>query len=181
MPSDKKRMERLIKYHLNHHTGVEVQDVYKLLYQGFFGAEHLLTNKNKALYYLKQEWSTIKILDDEALYEPVSLDEKMVRINLRRAKAEGISFNQIWIAFFNSTGIVQKNQIEYKNIWDIFANLCREQILPFEEKSVKKFGMDMQKKGFPVVHHTEGYKRLNDPAYRVVQFDKIERKKDEKE
>ncbi len=53
---DQKKLIELIFYHLKRYTVMELEDVYKLLYQSVMGPAHILQNKELA-YFQKRKSS----------------------------------------------------------------------------------------------------------------------------
>lgn len=161
------RLLDLVRYHVNLHPGCALQDIYKLFYQGVFGAEHLLGDIDMARRYLETEWQTVAPNPSIPLLEPVSTDAKVVRVNIARCKSEGISCERVWHAFLHSN--VLKGDVEtFKTVWLEFIDLCRQQRLPFDSDQAVKYLTEMQTRQFPVQHHSEDYRTFNKPAYRVA-------------
>jgi len=158
----------LIDFHLHLHRDVAIQDIYKLLYQGVFGAEHVLTDVDYARMHLDEEWRRADADDEQHLFEPVSRDGRIVRINLRRGKADGINVAAIWSAFYNSAGQVNASLEDFERAWRCFQELCEKKLLPFAAKAVDAFGQDAKEQGFPARHHSAAYRAANYPAYRVL-------------
>ena len=56
---DQKKLIELIFYHLKRYTVMELEDVYKLLYQSVMGPAHILQNKELAYFQKrKSSWYT---------------------------------------------------------------------------------------------------------------------------
>jgi len=161
------RLLELVLFHLTLHQRVALQDVYKLFYQGVFGAEHLLKDVDAARRYLETEWQTVAPDPSKPLLEPVSTDGGVVRVNIARCKVEGISCESVWFAFLHSN--VFRGDVEaFKSLWLEFINLCRQKRLPFDSDQAVNYFNEMEARRFPVQHHSENYRIFNRPAYRVV-------------
>jgi len=50
---------QFLSRYLDHYPASQLEDAYKLLYQGTLGIEHLLTNTTAAIQYLQEEWNEI--------------------------------------------------------------------------------------------------------------------------
>jgi hypothetical protein len=175
VPMQHDKLQHLIQWHLEHHKNMGIQDVYKLLYQGLFGAEHLLHDVERAKAYLEDEWQRVPALADEKLCEPASLDGTIVRANIRRCKADGISLTQLWEAFYSSVAKVKADTEQFETMWFSFATLCRLTKLPFDAARVFQFGQEAQSQHWPAKHHTPEYREANYPAYRVLLKREFER------
>jgi len=129
--TDNSELMNLIKVHLYLYKNVEIQDIYKLLFQGVFGAEHLLQDVDSAKARLVEEWDQIQAEAQEPLQVPVSSDGSIVRVNLRRCKAEGIEVTDVWDAFYRSAHNSSASKDEFDKVWQSFYQLCFEKIAPY--------------------------------------------------
>jgi hypothetical protein len=75
------------------------EDVYKLIYQATMGTGHLIECQ-RAAEYLNKEYKEVLPDENQELFEEIS-PFGLKRINLRRAKAEGISEETILEAFID--------------------------------------------------------------------------------
>ena len=166
-------LAELIRYHHHLHPGLQPLDVYKLLYQGLFGPEHLLADPNAAKKYLEKEWLSVDADKKEELLEPVSLDESLVRVNLRPFKFRQLDINSLWTAFVNSAKMQRPEKIEIAKLWTKFEKFCQQENLEFDYNNVVKFGKEMENKNYPPAHHSLLYREKNWPAYRVVRKKEI--------
>jgi hypothetical protein len=174
--SHDEQLYQLILWHLDRHQNLGIQDVYKLLYQGVFGAEHLVTDIGSARTALIEEWQRVPADANEILIEPVSMDAQIVRINIRRCQAEGLTVNDLWTAFYTSLSDVTAEANDFEKMWNSFCDLCRLKTSSFDVDDAINFGQRAKNDGWPARHHTAAYRRANYPAYRVVrksEFDKI--------
>lgn len=162
------KLRRLIQWHLYRHKNLEIQDVYKMLFQGVFGAEHLLNDVERAKAYLEEEWRRVPADKNVVLIEPVSVDGKINRVNIQRCKAEGIDRQALWEAFYASVSHVHADKNEFEKTWVTFAELCRTESWPFLANEVTAFGQDTKSENWPAKHHTSAYREVNYPAYRVL-------------
>jgi len=163
------KIDKLIRYHLNRHKNMDVQDVYKLLFQGVFGAEHLLHDIDKARNYLYQEFSAVNTLSLETLSEPVSIDGETVRLNFRPAKRFGYTWQTIWDVFVASSKNTGDHKQAFEKLWRDTVEVCRQSEWPFDADLMEELGNEMAAKDYPPLHHSQAYRKANKPAYRVVK------------
>ncbi len=168
-------LKKLIQWHLEYHKNVGIQDIYKMLYQGVFGAEHLLSNVERAKAYLRDEWDRVPSDKTILLLEPVSPDGTVVRANIVRCKAEGIDMEKLWRAFYYSVSKVQAEKNQFAEAWRAFVKLCQVENWPFDSGKAAHFGDEAHAKNWPAKHHTAAYRKANFPAYRVVLKREFER------
>ena len=171
--TDNSELMNLIKVHLYLYKNVEIQDIYKLLFQSVFGAEHFLQDVDSAKTRLVEEWNQIQAEAQEPLQVPVSIDGSIVRVNLRRCKAEGIEVTDVWDVFYRSVHNSNASKDEFDKVWQNFYQLCFGKIAPYVAHQVHLFGEEAKAKGFPARHHSAAYRNSNHPAYRVVLFSEI--------
>lgn len=82
---------RLIEMHQQEKKGVEVQDVYKLIYQSVYGVAHILEFPDRAKAYLENEIAGVDSGSTEKMLETIAASGNVVRLNLRpykRAKGD---------------------------------------------------------------------------------------------
>lgn len=168
-------LEELIRWHQKLRPKLEVADVYKMLYQSVFGIQHILHDKAKQ--YLEKELSTLDMskLPDETLIENISVDNVMVRINLRPFKMQGLSSDKLFSAMITSAKETRRTQKAFLNLWNQFKSLVEAGRLNFDRSSLKDFDEKVKKENYPPCHHSERYRRSYSPAYRVVKKEVFQR------
>jgi hypothetical protein len=156
---------QIVQAHLRRRPAMEAQDLYKLIYQGVLGAEHLLRNFEMAKLRLQQEWDELEQGLEEAIIEPIAPDGKVVRINLRPCKAFGISCDSIGRLFL-AASVDAVGHEEFIKIWK--KSIAAETTF-LSPDSLSSLNAEMAQRGYPVMHHSSNYRRLYRPAYRVVR------------
>ncbi|MDZ7315821.1 MAG: hypothetical protein ONB24_06840 [candidate division KSB1 bacterium] len=78
----------LLQEHLTRHPKMEWIDVYKLLYQGTCGGEHLLGDIPRSETAFYEEWQCTFPNPQEPLMERVSIDGSRVRLNFGRCRRD---------------------------------------------------------------------------------------------
>lgn len=134
------------------------EDVVKFAFQGMLGVGHLVASPEYARARLEEEYDSVKADDTEPLTEKISTE--WIRLNLRPAKARGISVEEIAECFFES---------------------ARKQPLSFTRENVYNFCVKMEpengrlrmaaaailvEKQLP--GHSDVYRENYHPAYRVL-------------
>jgi hypothetical protein len=77
------RVPVLIKEHLARRPAMEPCDLYKLLYQGVRGPEHLISSPEAFTERLVKEWHELDFADSDPLWESIRPDGSLLRLNLR--------------------------------------------------------------------------------------------------
>jgi len=162
-------LQRLIAEHQARHQHFDVRDAYKLIYQGIFGVAHILENREAAQQYLQTEFDAVEPSPNEPLLEEISLNGEVVRVNLRPFKAQQFPLHRLFEVMVQTAEEIQGSQEEFMRLWGQFTTLVREKRLAFDRQTLDTFDAEVRAANYPPVHHSEGYKRANRPAYRVVK------------
>ena len=160
----------VITWHLTHKQNLQVQDVYKLLYQSVYGPAHILSNLDAARAYLENELSQIDSVNEENLFEPLSLDKKIVRVNLRPYKSLGGKTEMLFQVLQESAGTIRGNEKDFSDLWETFITLVNSQKYDFDKKAVALIDEQIQRVGIKQMHHSSEYRRANEPSYRVISL-----------
>jgi len=161
------KLDQLLHDQITRYPAMRIEDVYKLLYQGTLGIEHLLTDTTAAKQYLADEWRAIMAREDEPLYEIISPDSQWVRLNLKPYKAAGGDIEKIWEAMLHSAHVTKSKESFIKR-WQEFISLVNEKKLLFDVSSLNDFDKQNVLANYPAIHHSQEYTRAYQPAYRVL-------------
>jgi len=163
----------LINYHLGIHDGVELRDIYKLLHQSVFGPEHL--GKGMEASAIEREMRGPAVEWEEPLLEPISVDGRACRVNLRVAARLGVAPSIIAEAVRSSASTFGRDRGELARLWKRVGESLDALSKRFGEKDFERLTALVNEKGFPPFHHSSGYRELNRPAYRVILGREMER------
>lgn len=178
----KKYLEEQVKLH----PSMQPQDVYKMIFQAVFGAEHLLQNEEVAWTWFEKEYKEAKSTD-EPLYEYIS--EHVCRVNLGAWKRENLSAQWLFRMFVNSVNLVfgqehlhecitDKNTelkfAEFKQYEQIASAVVHDGYFAFSEEDFSEYAKsywqdNRQEKMYPV-HHSKHYRETESPCYRLVDI-----------
>lgn len=165
---EKVEMEKIIMWHMQRYPQMEVEDLYKLVYQSAMGISHFISNPEKAREYLNWEMSHLKDGEDIDLSEPLSPDGVMIRVNLYKYKQGGGEADDLFEAMMKSAENHQPSIEKIEKYWDYLADMAESGKLPFTPSELESFFEEMGAMNFPAVHHSETYRELYHPAYRVI-------------
>ncbi len=162
-------------------------DIYKCLHQAEFGVGHIIDHPEGFTHRLHQE--ALKDAAPEAVREPVveslSADGEVLRVNLRalrRASTDDVhramdDLAQVCIESAQVTRGVNTNFFEALDAF-VILNQTGEialagHLFAFPSDWVETFFFELRDlmrriRQVPVFSHSENYKRLNRPSYRVV-------------
>ncbi len=86
-------MEQVLQFHLNRYPKMQPDDLYKLLHQAAMGSEHAIPNREAASQWMDRELDMLQqsgaASPDETLYEPLSPDGRLVRVEPPAAPSIG--------------------------------------------------------------------------------------------
>ena len=170
------KLVELIKILQQNRPEFSVQDAYKLLYQSEFGVAHILDDSGKAKKYLQYEFDAVNASEEEVLFEPISLDSEIVRINLRPFKAQHRGIDTLFQVMVISAREIKGTLPAFKMIWNDFKNAVNKGRLDFNREKLLEFDKEIKAGNYPAVHHSDKYKAAYKPAYRVVKkqvFDEL--------
>ncbi|WP_105619708.1 uridine kinase family protein [Vallitalea okinawensis] len=156
---------RVLKKNLIRYPEMEVQDALKLIYQSEFGCGHLIENKEASYKLLMKEWENVEENEDE-IFE--SIGGGYARFNIGAAKKSGISPEIFGEVFLKSAEVVSGTLDNFYERVNESRRICSEGKLPFSVREIDSFLEQWEKRGLPLLRHSEKYRVLYKPAYRVV-------------
>ena len=159
----------LLQQHLEWYPLMELRDVYKLLYQGAFGSEHLATSSEEFIRHLHQEYARLIPDSSIRLLEPITVEDALFRVNLRAYKSRQQNIRLLLKPLLKTTTAITPDKANLSRTWATFVRLGElGNIHNFILPEVYQFGYWLELADFPVVHHSEVYRREYQPAYRLI-------------
>ncbi len=137
---------------LRRHPSAQAQDIAKLCYQAAFGAEHGLSDLDRARLYLEKEFDSVEI-SDAPLFESIS--DNVCRINLGAWKASQMPLDWLFRMFVGSATVDNSNKELFLNYLEI-------------AEAVTGFSFTEYKNNIAPVHHSTTYREKEKPAYRII-------------
>lgn len=157
--------EQIIKDHFRLRRGIGPRDIYKLLYQAEFSAEHMVMDYDIALRFFREEYASAKPGREEPLVEPAS--DQVYRINLRPFRALVGEEFALYDMFISSSYIERGSNKGMVERIDSF--ICMNERHNFlQEDRLRGFMSSMIAEGLPSTHHSMPYRKHNNPSYRIV-------------
>jgi len=160
--------KKIILEHKALYPEMQIQDVYKLVYQSMFGPGHMGTDKNKIAKWLNEELDTIVADSTVDLIEDISPTGTYFRINLRRFKYESGKPELLCQAIAQSAAEAESDTTEFIANWQTIVELIESQEVFFDQDQTARFTESMTRAGYPIVHHSDIYSHKYTPSYRVV-------------
>lgn len=145
--------------------GLEIQDLFKYLFQSCFGCEHLLRDPGYALDRIMEE---LPSADDDRLPGIEPLEGDYCRFHLKQL-AEGIRPETL-CALFRLSAVPEPEGMEkLRQKLAELPDMAQRGILPFTPKDVADAVTAWEKNGFQACHHSPRFRELYRPAYRVIR------------
>lgn len=160
----REKTRNLLLKHYKTYPNLQLQDIFKFLYQSAFGCEHLVSSLETATDYILKEF-------DGVCYEPKNiiedLDGNYSRVSLAYMK-NGLSASTFGKIFVTSAK-TEENGLEILiEKLDVVKELIFSNSLPFTQIEFEKELSTWQKNGFPAMHHSEIFRDNYHPSYRVI-------------
>jgi hypothetical protein len=149
---------------------IEIEDAYKWLYHATLGGEHAVSDDDGPRAWLDREWPILgKPRRAEPLVTKLRPDGKVIRINLRRYRANGGDREMLLAIFVTSASQFHASRQSFRVEWDALGRELRTRRhgkLTFP--AWERLDAGTRPRGFPAIDHSAGYERACQPAYRVV-------------
>lgn len=150
-------MKIIIEEFKNKYPLMQLEDYIKLLFQCEFGPEHLVTDKEKVIAYIKEELNNDSIYDK---YVVESLNNNLCRFH----------FNQLNETEINVLAdlFIKTSQLHNGNKKHFISEL---QQLSSQKKEWNSLIKEYLDKGIRPVHHSVIYRDAYKPHYRLIKYD----------
>jgi len=176
------KRKKIIEVMLGVEEFVSFRDLYKLLYQSFHGAGHFVMDENEAGGWFRKEWEDVSSKKGYGPELYTSLSIPGVTPELYRVHFGGLVENEIdpgkLLAEFLRTAR------EYPSHWPTKADNLHEKFIEIWEilgeeiesgmlenlnlVDYREFTGLVESKNWPMVSHSEEYRKKFNPHYRVV-------------
>jgi hypothetical protein len=177
--SDRERIQQAVRQELKYHPEARLVDLYKLFFQEAFGPGHMIRDESFAREYLREELNKSTEFDS-LLWRPAGYRQRFYRLNLVLVKNETIPLTVFLEAFVNSANSVQNpSPQEWRKEWRFILSTIEQMDLKIPEFAEDKVFLAQQlAEGNFAVHHSQIYRKLYHPHYRIVNkhyFEKLKK------
>lgn len=162
------KLEDILIEQFARYPGMEVQDMYKLVFQAAFGSYHAALDSAMAREWLDAEWVDTTPSESVPECEPINPDTLMIRVNLASYKFHGGDKEKLLRAFITTATGYKGSREVFLNYWADVIQLAENQQIPFTKIELTEYLEDRLSEGLSAVHHSKKYQNLYKPAYRVV-------------
>jgi hypothetical protein len=168
MAESRLRFSQIIQEQLSRHPLMQERDIYKLLHQAAMGSEHSVNDETSARLWLLEEIAQIGNSPADPLWEEISPDGQVLRVNLRPFLEKGFDPESLLQAFLRTANEYQRDEQRLRCYSGWTQELIYEGMIPLLLSGFSEFIEEMRQLGFPAVHHSLVYEQTYRPAYRVV-------------
>ena len=154
----------LILKHCSAYPKLCPQDIFKYMFQSAFGCEHLVSDENTVLDYIKSEYETVP---KTALPLTEELDGDYSRVHLSWLN-EGIKAETLAKLFCLSAKKEPDGALLLERKIEIVKKLIKENKLPFEKNDFNEKLDEWCKNANPAIHHSGIFRLEYKPSYRVI-------------
>lgn len=143
---------------------LQIEDIFKYVYQSAFGCEHLVSDKMLAIEYIKREFSEAKGAENTEV-ECLDGEYSRVPIALLRNGISAESFGKIFCLSAKKEPQGKENLLlKLKEARELIAN----GELPFSLCEFDKKVALWKEAGYEAVHHSDVFRSEYEPHYRVI-------------
>ena len=158
-----KNTRALLLEHYRHYPKLGAEDIFKYLYQSSFGCEHLISNEERVLCYIRREYESLT--DQPAVTD--KLDGAYTRVHLSALKS-GLTPETLARLFFLSAKKEPDGKSALESKLSAARELIKEGLLPLDLNDFDKKLSDWREADYPALHHSETFRAEYHPAYRVI-------------
>ena len=154
---------RLI-HHYRTYPKLQTEDIFKYIFQSAFGCEHLVSNEEAALRYIKKEYDA---LTEISAVRTEALDGEYTRVYLS-CLSDGMTPETLTKIFCLSAKKEPDGRAALEEKLNIAKELIESGELPLDLVDFERKLAIWRAEGYPAVHHSEAFRAAYRPAYRVI-------------
>lgn len=161
-------LRKLLLMHCEKYPELQIQDIFKFLYQSTFGCEHLVSSLETAVKMIVDECGRNKKKNQTT----ETLGERFSRVSLSYID-NGLSADTLGRLFVLSSKKEKGELKELKEDLEEVKELSAEGAVPFDVNKLEKEISRWEKNGFESVHHSDIFRKRYCPSYRVISNEYI--------
>ena len=159
-------LKQILTDHARRYPLMEPTDAVKLIYQNEFGGGHLIRDEAACIAYLQREYGAVAQSADASLTEDIG--NGLVRMNLRALNAHSYPPEALAADFIRSAAAHTGNLDSFLKKLDILRQLTKDGHFGFSSEVLEDYLCSYAEAGYPMVSHSETYRKAYAPAYRIV-------------
>ena len=152
--------------HCGEYPELEIQDIFKFIFQSACGCEHMVSDYNRALEYIRYEYADM--INREPKID--ALDGDYSRVHLS-CIGENLSTKELTDMFLRSARGEPDSKAKIEEKLSVVRKLVADGELKFSLSEFDALADEWRRLGFPAVHHSQSFREKYRPAYRVIHND----------
>lgn len=160
-------LKQILIDHAQRYPLMEPTDAVKLIYQNEFGGGHLIRNETECTAYLRREYESVVQMSDLPLTEAIG--NGLIRVNLKALDAHGYAPEALARAFIQSAALHTGSLKSFLEKLEILRQTVREGAFGFSSEELDDYLRSYAEAGYPMVSHSEAYRSVYSPAYRIIR------------
>lgn len=162
--NQREQTRNLLIMHYRTYPNLQIQDIFKFLFQSAFGCEHLVLSEAGAIEYIEKEFASLSA-DNVGI--PEILDGEYSRIPLSYLK-NGLCTETFGKIFCASSKSEPDGKTNLEEKLSVAKELIYEKKLPFSPDEFEMAVSKWKANGYPPVHHSAIFRESYKPSYRVI-------------
>ena len=158
-------LDAILRAHAAGYPQMMPTDAVKLIFQNEFGGGHLICNEQACLSYIKSERTSVEQTGGELTEE---IGNGIVRVSLSAIENAGISDELLCRVFIDSAKMISGSLDSLKSKLSVLEALTDEGIFAFSREELDAYLAEYAALGYPAVSHSDTYRQLYRPSYRIV-------------
>lgn len=173
--SKKVKIHLAVQEELRRYPKATLIDLYKFFFQGAFGPGHLVKDRHAAQRFLQIELEQASHFS-EVTWQPVGYTDDFYRLGLGLIRDGVIPQKQYLDAFLQSAADFTPPAADaWRAEWRRIIAVISEMALPIEQFRDDSLRLEQHlEAGLFAIHHSETFKKLYHPHYRVVDRERFE-------
>lgn len=153
--------QEILSAHIRAYPKMQPTDAVKLAYQSEFGPGHMITDLRRAEEWIEREAASVHRKPSPPFEE---IGGGYVRFHLARTESARLLSRAFVASAADTNGTLAGLLAKTEDVRTLAAAGAFE----FSVEELERYLRDYEKAGFPAVRHSERYRELYAPAYRVV-------------
>lgn len=150
--------------HYRAYPAMQIEDVFKYLFQSALGCEHLVSDEQMALHYIQSEYAALSESADARIDK---LDGAYSRVYLGVLN-QGLRPQTLAKLFCLSSQAETDGKQKLEQKLTVARQMIEKGTLPLDLAEFDRKLDAWHDAGFPAVHHSNAFREVYHPAYRVL-------------
>ena len=159
-------LKKILMEHAKRYPLMQPTDAVKLIYQNEFGGGHLIKDQEACLRNLRKEYAEVE--KDAAVSQSEYIGNGISRVNLAALEEAGLE--KLGQDFIRSATLCKGSKEHFQSKLAVLTELAAQGVFAFDGNTLADYLAEYAAMGYPMVSHSEIYRKAYRPAYRVVMM-----------